>query len=290
MTKTEQNDRSLIPTSVLTKNQKKTFRVDTMEDGMPMTIIAEVRHDDEYGNGHNSFAITAEIYGPDVQRGELTVTHESGKKLWCHSGGCCHDEVAKYFPQLAPLLKWHLTSTDQPMHYVSNAAYLASERDHWGCLKGEPHQWSEFIRFGTSPISHKLSERFAKFIKERHGSGDFQIIPIAHQNTAPLSYKFEPKYTFAGYGEKWHECPFDDLNEAQEWQKALRGEIFFDRIPVSFGEGKERDLDGARSAAVWPDATDEDLISPGLEQRLIDRLPALMAEFKAAVESLGFVY
>ena len=53
---------------------------------------------------------------------------------------------------------------------------------------------------------------------------------------------------------------------------------------------KEANLDHARSSAVWPDATDEDLLTPGLETRLQARLPRLMKEFKAAVESLGFVY
>jgi hypothetical protein len=55
-------------------------------------------------------------------------------------------------------------------------------------------------------------------------------------------------------------------------------------------EGKARELDHARSSAVWPDATDEDLTAPGLEARLLARLPVLMVEFKNAVESLGLVY
>lgn len=53
---------------------------------------------------------------------------------------------------------------------------------------------------------------------------------------------------------------------------------------------KEANLDYARSSAVWPDATDEDLLAPGLEERLQARLPRLMEEFRAAVEALGFVY
>ena len=46
----------------------------------------------------------------------------------------------------------------------------------------------------------------------------------------------------------------------------------------------------------WPEVTDEELIRLGDMPRaeataiLEARLPALMAEFKAAVESLGFVY
>jgi hypothetical protein len=53
---------------------------------------------------------------------------------------------------------------------------------------------------------------------------------------------------------------------------------------------KEANLDHARSSAVWPDATDEDLLAPGLEMRLLARLPRLMDEFRVAVELLGFVY
>lgn len=56
------------------------------------------------------------------------------------------------------------------------------------------------------------------------------------------------------------------------------------------GEGKERQLDAARRAAIWPDATDAELMADDLKERLKARLPALMSEFRAAVESLGFTY
>ncbi len=60
------------------------------------------------------------------------------------------------------------------------------------------------------------------------------------------------------------------------------------------GEGKERDLAAARACAIWPDVTNTELITMsdngGLEAALLDRLPVLMREFKAAVESLGLVY
>jgi len=36
-----------------------------------------------------------------------------------------HDEIGKHFPELAPFLKWHLMSSDAPMHYVANARYWA---------------------------------------------------------------------------------------------------------------------------------------------------------------------
>ena len=39
------------------------------------------------------------------------------------SGGCQHDKVAQYFPELAPFVRWHLTSTEGPMHYVANGLF-----------------------------------------------------------------------------------------------------------------------------------------------------------------------
>lgn len=52
------------------------------------------------------------------------------------------------------------------------------------------------------------------------------------------------------------------------------------------GEGKERELDLARSSAVWPDATDEELMAPDLKEKLEARLPALMQEFERDMKSL----
>lgn len=74
-------------------------------------IKAEIRLDDECKNGHDSFAITGEIYRP-------------GRRD-CEACGCLHEEIAASFPELAPYIRWHLTSTDGPMHYLANAMYHA---------------------------------------------------------------------------------------------------------------------------------------------------------------------
>jgi hypothetical protein len=142
--------------SILTKNQKRVFgpRVDT-ESGDLFTVC--VRYDDECNNGRNTFSITA------------------NSRDW---GGCCHDQIAEAYPELAYFIKWHLVSSDGPLHYVANTLY--------------------------------------------------------HVKTGKLDY--------------------------------------------------------ARSTAVWPEATDEDLLAPGLKERLLARLPKLLEEFKTAVESLGFTY
>jgi hypothetical protein len=39
------------------------------------------------------------------------------------SAGLQHGLVRELFPELAPLIRWHLTSTDGPMHYLANGLY-----------------------------------------------------------------------------------------------------------------------------------------------------------------------
>jgi hypothetical protein len=174
--------------SVLTKSQTKTFTRVYTENGTRYTITATVRYDDKCNNGHNSFSITGEIKGP---RG-LDVC------------GCIHEDIAKRFPELEPFIKWHLCSSDGPLHYIANTVYNAGDLDHWGLRKGET------------------------------GPGKYHLI----------------------------------------------------------GEGKERELDHARSSAIWPEATDEQLLvsKEELDAALKARLPGLLAEFREAVESFGFTY
>lgn len=140
-------------------------------------------------------------------------------------GGCCHDEVAKHFPELAPLIKWHLCSSDGPMHYLANTVYHATEH----CPK------SAWVHFEDEANGiHKQCMRYC------------------------------------------------DLAEAE---KICQSPGY--SMEIDARTAKVANLDHARSAAIWPDATQEQLLD---KNALEARLPALMAEFKAAVESLGFTY
>ncbi len=220
-----------LPPSILNFHQRKRYgprSCSSYEKGA--TITAEVRHDDSCKNGHNTFAITG------------TILDREGQDV---AGGCLHEEIAKYFPELAPLIKWHLTSTDGPMHYAESVVYLAGERDHWGLLKGE-------FRQHTS--------------RGKIQNGGVEGVPCWELDRP------EAREVYA------NEKP---AHVTLEW-----------RAHGITGEGKTRELDAARSCAVWPDATDKQLSAPAHELRaaLAARLPALMQEFKVAVESLGFTY
>ena len=218
-------------TTTLTKSQVKDFGpIEYEEHGHKYRIRAHVRYDDQCGNGHNTFAITGQINMLD------------GKYWREDSGGCIHEEIAKHFPDLAPLIKWHLCSSDGPMHYGANAAYFAGERDCWGLLKGEFKQRTSRGQQNNGVAGVPCWKLRIPGTREVY----------ATEKPAPVTLEWEPQGIE--------------------------------------GEGKARVLDAARHAAIWPDATDDELMAPGLEQRLAARLPALMAEFRKAVESLGFTY
>lgn len=214
-----------LPASVL--HQSQTVRIfDAVEYvdeyGEQSRIQVTARYDDTCRNGHNTFALTADV---DV--------YAHGTWRWS-SGGCCHSAIAKYVPSLARYIPWHLCSSDGPMHYVENTCYHASDRDHWGSLKGEQRR---------SPKSGKLIWAASK-----------NICNIEHSDERPAP-------------------------------------IIVEYVPV-MGEGKARELGFARSSAIWPEATDEQLCqdSATLKAALLARLPDLMLRFKAEVESLGFTY
>lgn len=210
--------------SLLTKHQVKTFRKVYVEQGREYILIAKVCYDDQCGNGHNTFSITGEIW--QAKNGQPI-----GRD--CESCGCIHEDIVKWLPELAPYIKWHLVSSDGPMHYIANTVYHAqsySPRYAWVYYTGLQDP------LGIEGVKERLLG-YEKADKAREAEGQ------------------------PGYRVVWDEKT-----------------------------AKEANLDHARSSAVWPEATDEELLALGLEERLQARLPRLMEEFKVAVESLGFVY
>lgn len=184
-----------------------------------------IRFDDNCKNGHMTFAITA-----DVDK------YSGGVKVHELAGGCMHDEIAQAFPELAPLIKWHLVSTDGPMHYVANTCYHALQH-------GANRAWVYY----TGPID-------------------------------PLK--------LGGLRERLL-CYSSDVNKIKEAEDWPGYRVQWDEKTI-----KVQNLDYARSSACWPEATDEQLSLPKeeLTALLLARLPGLMAEFRADVEKIGFLW
>lgn len=202
-------------TSTLTKKQSKQFTKSYTENKERYTITATVRYDDQCNNGHNTFSITGEIKGP---RG------------W-ECCGCIHEDIAKHFPELAPFIKWHLCSSDGPLHYVANTVYHADSHSADKC-------WISF-----KDTTHPLELSGLKYM---------------------------------------------ELAKAEK----IAAEYPGCEITIDTKTEKIANLDHARSSAIWPEATDEQLMQDKeqLTAALKARLPALLEEFRTAVESLGFTF
>jgi hypothetical protein len=125
----------------------KTFR----KGGNTYRIDATYGIDHEFAERHHQaphFSIT----------GTIEREARNGGRWMPDSGGAIHDKIARYFPKLEPYLKWHLVSTEGPMHYIDNARYW------WEIAMGkrEPSQyhhhpsdpWEPFMRviaYGAIP-------------------------------------------------------------------------------------------------------------------------------------------
>lgn len=216
-------------------------------------LHAEIRFDDSCKNGHATFAITATISGAARRDDNGSI-------------GCAHDDIARLFPKLAHLIRWHLCSTDGPMHYIANAIYLAGDRDHNGLRAGESRQ---IINGRTKLPCWKLEAVNAPGVPlSRTPTGE----KYQDAETVPLSILDSSR-----------DCDAECLPDAP----ALRW------VPMlQIGEGKARDLEAARRVAVWPDATDAQLMQEpaALRADLEARLPALLESFRADMAAAGLAW
>lgn len=259
-------------------------------DGQKILMHAEVRFDDNCKNGHNSFSVTGHGW------------YDEWKRRDWDFGGCCHDEIEAVFPELKHLIKWHFMSSDSPLHYVANTVYHASNL-HNGKAKGEPNQWENRLQFGDFPITftpkHGLMNWLVTALKHRQTTPasnpnrpKFEVVAVPHENKPGDSYDFGPHYSLDDFTDTWYKAPFVTKRDAEEFREALlkyEGAIKVVSVVTGYSPGKIRDLDAARSTAIWPDATDEQLMLPAAELTALleARLPTMVAEFKAVIESTG---
>lgn len=191
--------------SVLTKKQEKTFRTEYKgKHGQSCVLIVKVRYDDQCGNGHNTFAITGELYDrSDRIPHEASVKNSSGKTLWLGSSGCLHEEITKRFPELAPFIKWHSVSTDGPMHYVANSTYHA---------KAIPKEQGQYYAYLKEPVTGV--EKLLKIVDEATKAkldalhGDAMRYEPYYNRSAK-----EPNLEYARSCAVWPDAQLEDFTE-----------------------------------------------------------------------------
>ena len=261
--------------SILTKYQKKTVSKLFTENKVQKRITVELGYEGECNNGHNSFTLTVEIRQKDRRIRD------------CEAYGCLHDEVAEHFPELRKYIKWHLFNSDRSSPYIESTLWHARDSEHPTLPGGSPLSYKTVLTFGDNPIQHSFNRDFMNFLSNI----DFKTLEIRPIKHKPNTISFDPKFTFRGYADQWHQCPFDSELDAKNFLYALQNcNPKLTNVPVSFVKSKPRDLDAARRCAIWPEATDDELTSPNLRQLLEARLPKLLEEFQADMQELGFTF
>lgn len=88
-----------------------------VENGEKYTITVTANLADECKNGHCDFSITADIVR--IAR--------NGRRVMA-GGGCCHEEIAKHFPELRKFIPLHLCNyLGMPMYPEANGQYFVNE-------------------------------------------------------------------------------------------------------------------------------------------------------------------
>lgn len=241
------------------------------EDGLMRVTVG---YDDKCGNGSPDFYITASV-----------TTADSRRQKDIAAGGCLHEEIMVVFPELAHLIPWHLASPE-PMHYIANTVFHASNKDHNGLVCGEPCAWETYIVFEGS------------FMPHREPSLGFGAWLLQNKDkvfdTSPVQQGKYTWWTLSADEENFsNRHLFNTEYEADLWVVALNSKVPFTlkKVPTEFSEGKERNLAAARATAFWPEATDEQLCLPKeeLTALLEARLPQLVEKLETMVKSIGFV-
>lgn len=125
--------------------------------GTEKTVI-KISLDDDCGNGHESFSLTADIY-ENTPRGWRDI-----------GGGCCHEHILKLRPALSPFAALHLSDqSGVPMYAVENGFY-------W--FQGMyPHAFTGQTHAGTGSDS-KSPQECTRILKEHLRATDEQISAI----------------------------------------------------------------------------------------------------------------
>lgn len=86
----------------------------------------EIRCNDPFGNGYESFAVTGSVWIPHRGRKSSYDDYRTfgGKTHSLLCCGCIHDKILEAMPELKPLVALHLSDGDgAPMHAVENGFF-----------------------------------------------------------------------------------------------------------------------------------------------------------------------
>ena len=123
----------------------KALRYTTQRVEEKMKLVVTISLADDCKNGVCDFSITCEGYRKA----------KNGRWVW-DFGGCCHDEISKYFPQFRDFINLHNSNSfGQPMYAVENGFYF---------LKESRQKCAEYLRI-SEELANKLCDTDKDYFK-----------------------------------------------------------------------------------------------------------------------------
>lgn len=149
--------------------------------------------DDDCKNGVCDFSITGDAICVKGKRGVC----RKGDYVY---GGCCHDEIAKYFPELVPFIPLHLSNEfGQPMYPVDNFIYYINQRESDEQLCRRYRVTKEQLAVLRESVIDKDFFRYQLFklgIVDRWGKeADAAILWLEEKTGATFTHTENPKHT-----------------------------------------------------------------------------------------------
>lgn len=185
----------------------------------------KVRLNDDCGNGHEDFAITAYFW---------TVGKERTDRNW-EMGGCCHDEILKIRPDLAPFVALHLSdSLGAPMYAVENGFYhlrnsekgvfmsymrLKDENEfqYFNAAEDKAHFWYLLTKSKVPARWKKEAKGAISLLEKMIGTGEKFLSRATKENFSPMP-KGEQKAIEALLKEGYYT---DEARDERAKQKAI---------------------------------------------------------------------
>lgn len=235
-------------------------------------------------------------WGLDLQRHQfglmLAWARPDGFGGWRKTGygGASRENMLQFWPEHAAAVDYHGCSLSGPLHYIANTVYFAGKRDCFGWEPGEQRRHKEsglpLWKADTKRVYHVVESLDRPAPLELHYQARVVENPMTWGPNAGL--QVGDKQRDADGLHLWY-IPGTALETVRSVEQPAPLVFAFEPL---LGEGKERELDAARRAAIWPDATDEELSVPReeLKAALEARLPLVLTELKLVVERFGMTF
>lgn len=180
-----------------------------VENGTTCRIDVKIQFADECKNGVCSWSITADIYGK----------RQNGRFVWC-SGGCCHDEISKHFPEFSKFVALHLSDCyGAPLYAVENGYYhMKNSSKEKAAQKAYEKKRAEIIAECERKVSKLEEEKTVKLYILDSG------LPV--DNVIYYEHKKEVVFNWLEYKDKISQDVFIDFLNNVDYSKLPKGITF----------------------------------------------------------------